>query len=56
MKLYRGNQIVFHIVSNPMLREPNTKTNCHFIREKLLSKELSIGVTNNNNDRCENIL
>nr|KYP54748.1 Copia protein [Cajanus cajan] len=57
MKLYYDNQIAFHIASNLVFHErtKHIEIDCHFIREKLLSKEL-ITEFISSNDQLANIL
>ncbi|RDX69136.1 Copia protein, partial [Mucuna pruriens] len=47
MKLYCDNQATFHIASNHKTK--HIEIDCHFVREKLLAKEISIEFVNSSN-------
>ncbi|WVZ05061.1 hypothetical protein V8G54_018407 [Vigna mungo] len=57
MKLYCDNQATLHIASNLVFHErtKHKETNCHFVREKLLSKDLVTEFISSN-EQLANIL
>ena len=55
MKLYCDNKAVLHIASNPVFHErtKHIEIGCHFIWEKLLSKEIVTEFINSNDQPAD---
>ena len=55
MKMYCANQIVLHIASNPIFHErtKHIEIDCHFVREKLLTKEICIEFVGSNDQLAD---
>jgi len=57
MKLYRGNHATLHITYNPIFHERTNhiEIDCNFIREKLLTNEISTKLVNTNDQLAGSI-